>query len=115
MKIKFLETPVFKLVKNTQKPNTIKCTNKDTKGTELLSETKVVDTLVLNECFYKQLHSFIFSLYLNAVNPPTPKSMLFVAKERLEVPKHNIVFGGWGWWYTRGGIGMTTAQKGAIL
>ena len=50
----------------------------------LQSGTKVVDTLVSNGCFYQQFHSFIISFYLNAVNPSTPESMLFVVKERLE-------------------------------
>ena len=34
---------------------------------------------------------------------PTPKSMLFVVKERLEGLKHNISFEGRGCWYTGGG------------
>ena len=60
----------------------------------LQSGTKLVDTLVENECFYQQFHLFIISTYLNVVNYPTPKAMLFVVKERLECPKYNIGLGG---------------------
>ena len=53
-----------------------------------------------NGCFYQQFHSFIISFHSNAVNPPTPESMLFEVKERLEGIKYNIDFGGRGWGYT---------------
>ena len=60
------------------------------------SETKAVDTLVENGCFYQTFNSFIISFLLNAVNPLTPESMLSEVKERLEGPKYNIDFGGKG-------------------
>ena len=62
---------------------------------------------------YKVATLRIISFYLNAVNPPTPESMFFEIKERLEGLKHIGFFGGWG--TQREGVGMSTVQKGAIL
>ena len=53
----------------------------------------------------------IISFYLNAVNPPTPESMLFVDKERLEGLKHNIGFRERGGGTQGDGIGMFTVHK----
>ena len=44
--------------------------------------TKVVDTLVENECFYQQFHLFIISSYLNVVNYPTPKAIVVCGKRK---------------------------------
>ena len=45
--------------------------------------------------------SFIYYFILfKRRNPPTPESMLFEVKERLEGLKYNIDFGGRGWGYT---------------
>ena len=64
----------------------------------LQSRKNVVDTLVEYARFYKQFHSFIISLCLNAVNPPPPppppKSPLYCfSTGRLEGLKYNIYFG----------------------
>ena len=48
---------------------------------------------------------------LNTVNPPTPESMLFVDKERLEGLKHNIGFRERGGGTQGDGIGMFTVHK----
>ena len=68
---------------------------------------------------FLSLNNFIHILFhsiLNVVNPPTPESMLFVVKERLEGLKHNFGLGGGGGSTLQGkGTGMSTVQKGAIL
>ena len=48
----------------------------------------------------QQFHSFFISVCLNALNPPTPESTLYVMKVRLEGLKHNIDFGARRWRYT---------------
>ena len=53
----------------------------------------------------QQFHSLIISFCLNTINPPTPESMLFVVKERIEGLKYNIDFGGRGG-DTQGGGGI---------
>ena len=55
--------------------------------------------------------SFIISLYLNAVNPPTPESM-FAVKIRVEGLKYNIYFRGRGGGTQGEWIVMSTTQKG---
>lgn len=51
------------------------------------------------------VHLLFHSLKCNALNPrpPTPESMLFALKGRIESLKFNIDFGGRGWVYTGGG------------
>lgn len=67
--------------------------------------TKVVDILVYNSpnSTTQQFHSFFISVPLNALNPPTPKSILYVMKVKVEGLKHNIDFRARGWRYTGGG------------
>ena len=43
---------------------------------------------------FQQFHSLIISFCLNTINPPPPKSMLFVVKETIEGLKYNIDLGG---------------------
>ena len=63
----------------------------------------------------QQFHSLIILFSLNTINPPTPESMLFVVKERIEGLKYNIDFGGRGGDTQGEGIDMSIMQKGAIL
>ena len=53
--------------------------------------------------FINNFIHLLFSFYLNAVNPPTPESMLFEVKESLEGLKYNIGFRGREFWFTGGG------------
>ena len=50
----------------------------------------------------QQFHSFLISVRLNALNPPTPESIMYVMEVRLDGLKHNI-FGARRWRYTGGG------------
>ena len=65
--------------------------------------------------FINNFIHLLFSFYLNAVNPPTPESMLFEVKESLEGVKYNIGFRGGSFGSQGEGIGMTTAQERAFL
>ena len=78
---------------------------------------KVVDTLAIAMCLKRVLLSaislFHYFILFKRRNPPTPESMLFEVKERLEGIKCNIYF---GVGVHRGeSIGMSTMQRGAIL
>ena len=64
--------------------------------------------------FINNFIHLLFLFYLNAVNPPTPQSMLFEVKESLEGLKYNILGGG-SFGSQGEGIGMSTVQEGAFL
>ena len=51
----------------------------------------------------EQFHTYIISFYLNAVNPPHPRINVVCSKRKTCGSKHNTVFGGRGWGYTRVG------------
>lgn len=63
----------------------------------------------------QQFHSFFISVRLNALNSPTPESILYVMKVRLEGLKHNIDFGARRCGTQGEGIDRTTIQKRATL